>query len=72
MRKNKKFLPALATNPVVLFVAFVVVFGFGVFTVAQSYLGGAPKVVVEGDYIEAAGQVGEVLGGAGHVVLNRE
>ena len=71
MRKNKKFLPALS-NPVVLFVALVVVLALGVFSVARSFIGN-PKVVVEGDYIEAAGQqIGEALGGAGHVVLNRE
>ena len=73
MRKNQKFLPALS-NPAVLFVALIVVLALGVFSVARSFIGN-PKVVVEGDYIEAAGQnqVGESLGGiAGHVVLNRE
>lgn len=72
-KKIKRYLPALATNPIVLFVAFTVVVGFGLFSVVSSYVGASPKVVVEGDYIEAAGQAQESLGSiAGHVVLNRE
>jgi len=59
----------------VAFVAAILVISFGVFTAAKSFIGN-PKVVVEGDYIEAAGQAyGEgslgAMGPAGHVVVNR-